>query len=106
MEISVLQSLIDRTSNQIAELEGCVATEKDALRFAIGYERENHKYALEYYKRRLPKLREIQKVLKKEIANKIKFQRFRLKYSKEAALRRKETAEKWAAEDMNNANNP
>jgi len=98
MEINVLQSLIDRTSNQIAEYEGIISYEKSELDSWCpqGWEREQRKYVIKYYNSKLPKLREIQKVLKKELAQKIKFQSFRIKYIKEAEARREVTAAKWA----------
>lgn len=78
MEISLLQSLIDRNSNEIAGFECALQSERYLLRRVDpnGYEYENHKYALNYYKSRLPKLREIQKALKNEIAAEVAFDRW------------------------------
>lgn len=74
MEISVLQSLIDRTSNQIAEYEGCYEFEKNLQKYnhLSDFEMEQSKYAAQYFKSRIPRLVKIQKVLKKEIANELK----------------------------------
>ena len=73
MEISVLQSLIDRTSNQIAGYEACISFER--MHQKIGdippWELDQSNFTISFYKQRLPKLRKIQKALKKEIAKSI-----------------------------------
>jgi hypothetical protein len=73
MEISVLQSLIDRTSNQIAEYEAAIKYEKEQLAgwCDMDYERVQRKYTIHYYNQKLPKLRKIQKALKKEVAQEL-----------------------------------
>jgi hypothetical protein len=81
MEISVLQSLIDRTSDQITALEGVVS-----YRFYLGYEPTAND--VKGMKRQIAKLTKIQKALKKEIAGKLEVQRFMLDYKKQAAERR------------------
>lgn len=76
MNINILQSLIDRTSNQIAEYEACIRWEYDHRHLSCNdFEIEQSKYTVSYYKSRLPKLREIQKALKKEIAGMIRLER-------------------------------
>lgn len=64
MNISTLQSLIYRTSNEISKFERYI----DAL-----YPDEPRQIA--YYKKQLIKLRKIQKELKKEIAHQVSVQR-------------------------------
>ena len=77
MEISVLQSLIDRTSNQIAEYETQITFEKDFQKSleSSSWAFDESLRTLKSYKQRLPKLVKIQKALKKEIANKVALKR-------------------------------
>lgn len=74
MNISTLQSLIDRTSNQIAECEACVQWEKQfqTAPHVEAWEKEQSNWTITFFKRKLPKLREVQKELKREIAKEIK----------------------------------
>lgn len=73
MEISVLQSLIDRTSNEIAEYEASIYFAKASLKSWAKdeFQKEQDKFVIQYYSSRLPKLVKIQKALKKEIARQI-----------------------------------
>jgi hypothetical protein len=82
MEISVLQSLIDRTSNQIENREGYLRFLKDCGEY------DDKLSDVAYAKRDIAKLTKIQKALKKEIAGKLEVQRFMLDYKKQAAERR------------------
>jgi hypothetical protein len=82
MEISVLQSLIDRTSNQIENREGYLRFLKDCGEY------DDKLSDVAYAKRDIAKLTKIQKALKKEIAVKLEVQRFMLDYKKQAAERR------------------
>lgn len=73
MKISTLQSLIDRTSNQIASYEAVIRWEyKHRHLCEADFEVEQSRYTVKYYKSRLPKLREVQKELKIEIKKEIK----------------------------------
>lgn len=73
MKINTLQSLIDRTSNQIAEYEAAIRWEYEHRHFCeADFELEQSEYTVKYYKARLPKLREVQKELKREIKKEIK----------------------------------
>lgn len=71
MEIPILQSLIDRTSNVIAEYEQNIQFFEQP-HFYSDFEQEQADASLKYFKARLPKLVKIQKALKKEIALQIK----------------------------------
>lgn len=76
MEISVLQSLIDRTSNDIAEYESAILYEKNAQK-AGWYEHaqlelDQSNYTISFYKQRLPKLVKIQKALKRRSQTRLK----------------------------------
>ena len=73
MEISVLQSLIDRTSNEIRGFECVIEFEQmNRHQCESDFELEQSYYTENWCKQRLPKLVKIQKALKKEIAFKIK----------------------------------
>jgi hypothetical protein len=84
MEISVLQSLIDRTSNEISGHELSIQYNRRAL--ASGgvppWERDQLYFSILCSEQRLPKLRNIQKALKKEIAHHIKCARLFREYTK------------------------
>jgi hypothetical protein len=89
MEISVLQSLIDRTSNEIRGFELAIEFEKNSRKGIYSdFELEQSYYTEKWCKARIPKLVKIQKALKKEIATKIKLQRG-IKAITAAALYRK-----------------
>jgi hypothetical protein len=84
MEISVLQSLIDRTSREIYAYE-------EVMRFDLynyNWPKEDRMKSVQSFKRKIAKLVKIQKALKKEIAGKLEVQRFMLDYKKQAGERR------------------
>lgn len=74
MEISVLQSLIDSTSNEITGHESSIQFDNHALSSGgvPPWETDLLYFSISWHKQRLPKLRKIQKELKKEIAKEIK----------------------------------
>jgi hypothetical protein len=84
MEITVLQSLIDRVSNEISGHELSIQYDKQALSSGgvPPWERDQLLYSISWNQRRLPKLRKIQKALKKEILHNIKCARLFREYAK------------------------